>query len=94
MGGKYAARSDVFCSLHVFGCAWRRQCCDGPRREAAGFVPPDYGESLFESPVTLPECDSVNRKVLVIEQDADWDWINSSTYRIFCVTRAITRRWE
>ncbi len=39
----------------------------------------------FEIPVTLPDCDDHDPSVRLIQQDSDWEDINSEDYRIFCV---------
>ena len=39
----------------------------------------------YETPVTLPVCDSQNPKVLFISQDSHWSKINQKDKTIFCV---------
>jgi len=41
--------------------------------------------SQYEIPVILPSCDAANSEVQIIKSNADWNNINSSSKRIFCV---------
>ena len=42
--------------------------------------------SSYLEPVNLPACDTSNPEVQFINKNSDWDNINSSTKRIFCVS--------
>ncbi|WP_415407813.1 hypothetical protein ACLHDG_04590 [Sulfurovum sp. CS9] len=53
--------------------------------------PPDPGTvpgeiSSYLEPVNLPKCDANNPEVQFIRNNADWQTINSSSKRIFCVS--------
>lgn len=49
------------------------------------FAGPARGAESFTAPVNLPDCNSGDSDVKVIESDADWGAINDSQYRVFCV---------
>ena len=53
--------------------------------EKPATVAPLIVEHCSEVAVDLPACDSSKSDVFFIRQNSDWDQINNSSYRVFCV---------
>jgi hypothetical protein len=55
-----------------------------------------HGDNAYDWDVfaSLPDCTSGASNVLQIDEASDWDQINSSTYRVFCVHPGDYRTWS
>jgi hypothetical protein len=55
-----------------------------------------HGDNAYDWDVfaSLPDCTSGASNILQVDQNSDWDQINSSTYRIFCVHPGDYRAWS
>lgn len=45
----------------------------------------EFPSSQYEIPVEVPDCDTADPSVRLVQTEADWDDINDAAYRVFCV---------